>query len=98
MVNGSTLLYVTHHLQVKFSMLKSGIEEAYVVFDGTNTDQFSWFSDLNILYSSYGSSLDNAALDICSIEGLVQVAILKIIMSILKIILFMCQALIFKQI
>jgi hypothetical protein len=65
------LNFVTASFQVKFSMLKSGIEEAYVVFDGTNSDKLSWFTDSNILYSSYGSSLDSSSLEICSIEGLV---------------------------
>ncbi|XP_045160489.2 SCO-spondin-like [Mercenaria mercenaria] len=54
---------------VKFSMSKSGVEKAYVVFDGVNTDKLSWFSESNILYSSYGSSLDGASLEMCSIEG-----------------------------
>lgn len=55
--------------QVKFSMLKSGVEKAFVVFDGSNTDKISWFSDTNILYSSYGSSLNDAALEVCSVKG-----------------------------
>lgn len=50
-------------------MLNGGVEQAYVVFDATNTDKITWFSEETILYSSYGIDLDDAPLDICSIEG-----------------------------
>lgn len=50
-------------------MLNGGVEQAYVVFDGRNTDKISWFSQDNILYSNYGSQLSDTSLDICSIEG-----------------------------
>ncbi|XP_060085257.1 uncharacterized protein LOC132564628 [Ylistrum balloti] len=37
--------------QVKYSFFKSGIEEAHIVFDGTNSDKNTWFSPDNILFS-----------------------------------------------
>ncbi|XP_060086023.1 uncharacterized protein LOC132565398 [Ylistrum balloti] len=53
--------------RVKFAMFVSGYEAAFVVFDGTNTDQNSWFAHEKLLYSSYTDIKDAKA--VCSIEG-----------------------------
>jgi len=50
-------------------MLNGGVEQAFVVFDATNTDKITWFGEDNILYSSYGNLLDDVVLEACSIEG-----------------------------
>ncbi|KAK3789871.1 hypothetical protein RRG08_060424 [Elysia crispata] len=39
--------------EVRYSLIKNGVEVAYIVFDGTNTDNLSWFSQSRILQSSW---------------------------------------------
>ncbi|WAR18815.1 HMCN1-like protein [Mya arenaria] len=64
-------IWSDYHIDmVKFSMLRTGIEKAWVVFSGVNADRENWFSSDNILYSSFGDPLDGAAnLDVCSLVG-----------------------------
>ena len=60
--------------QVKYSMFTSGLEVAYVVFDGKGTTKNDWFDSTTILFSSYtnlASTIGTASNSYCSIAGYV---------------------------
>ncbi|KAH3854718.1 hypothetical protein DPMN_097267 [Dreissena polymorpha] len=61
---------VSTNFRVKFSMLNTGVEKAYVVFSGRSSSSLSWFSGDKILYSSYGQALTaSTALEACRSAG-----------------------------
>ncbi|RUS79825.1 hypothetical protein EGW08_012424 [Elysia chlorotica] len=53
MVFGETGIINSADTVVWFSLIKGGVEVAYVLFDGAGTDKTSWFSQARILESSW---------------------------------------------
>ncbi|GFN75334.1 hemicentin-1 [Plakobranchus ocellatus] len=55
--------------EVRFSLVKSDTEVAYVLFNGTGTDRDSWFSQNRIVASTWAPGIQKDTLTLTGMEG-----------------------------